>query len=178
MNLCTITPLLTSHCCILLCMNSGIMANLLSVCRVPSYSQGLQMLLSSIMVSNPQERPNINWVLDQVQDLQSRSPNTQTNMVWSCTVHWMWETQKWSSLILSLKIFLLFIDFSVKSLGTDCHPAWGAWQQYQLLVWMIWSSLRMTVDFCKHNVNIDSAICWFCDGQMFLLIMKWLYLKS
>lgn len=45
------------------------------------YSQGLQMLLSSIMVSNPQERPNINWVLDQVQDLQSRSPNTQTNMV-------------------------------------------------------------------------------------------------
>ncbi|XP_068435806.1 serine/threonine-protein kinase 16 isoform X2 [Clinocottus analis] len=46
-----------------------------------SYSQGLQILLSSIMVSNPQERPNINWVLDQVHDLQSRSPNTQTNMV-------------------------------------------------------------------------------------------------
>ncbi|TNN74499.1 Serine/threonine-protein kinase 16 [Liparis tanakae] len=45
------------------------------------YSQGLQMLLSSIMVSNPQERPHINWVLDQVHDLQSRSPNTQTNMV-------------------------------------------------------------------------------------------------
>lgn len=44
------------------------------------------------MVSNPQERPNINWVIDQVQDLQSRSPNTQTNMVWSCTVHWIWET--------------------------------------------------------------------------------------
>ncbi|XP_053276418.1 serine/threonine-protein kinase 16 [Pleuronectes platessa] len=46
-----------------------------------SYSEGLQVLLSSIMVSNPQERPNISWVLDQVQDLQSRSPNTQTNMV-------------------------------------------------------------------------------------------------
>ncbi|XP_032416252.1 serine/threonine-protein kinase 16 [Xiphophorus hellerii] len=46
-----------------------------------SYSNGLQMLLSSIMVSNPQERPGIGWVLDQVQDLQSRSPNTQTNMV-------------------------------------------------------------------------------------------------
>ncbi|KAK2853846.1 hypothetical protein Q5P01_006507 [Channa striata] len=46
-----------------------------------SYSEGLKMLLTSIMVSNPQERPNINWVLDQVQDLQSRSPNTQTNMV-------------------------------------------------------------------------------------------------
>lgn len=45
------------------------------------YSEGLQMLLSSIMVPNPQERPNIHWVLDQVQDLQSRSPNTQTNMV-------------------------------------------------------------------------------------------------
>lgn len=65
---------------------------LLSVCLVPSYSEGLQILLSSIMMSNPQERPNINWVLDQVQDLQSRSPSTQTNMVWSCTVHWMWET--------------------------------------------------------------------------------------
>ena len=46
-----------------------------------SYSEGLQTLLSSIMVSNPQERPDINWVLDQVQDLQSRSPNTETNMV-------------------------------------------------------------------------------------------------
>lgn len=45
------------------------------------YSEGLQMLLSSILVSNPQERPNINWVLDQVQDLQARSPTTQTNMV-------------------------------------------------------------------------------------------------
>lgn len=55
--------------------------NLLFVHLVPSYSEGLQLLLSSIMVSNPQERPNINWVLDQVQDLQSRSPNTQTNMV-------------------------------------------------------------------------------------------------
>lgn len=55
--------------------------NLMFVCLVSSYSEGLQLLLSSIMVSNPQERPNINWVLDQVQDLQSRSPNTQTNMV-------------------------------------------------------------------------------------------------
>lgn len=45
------------------------------------YSEGIKILLSSIMVTNPQERPNINWVLDQVQDLQSRSPNTQTNMV-------------------------------------------------------------------------------------------------
>uniref|UniRef100_H2LFF4 non-specific serine/threonine protein kinase n=2 Tax=Oryzias latipes TaxID=8090 RepID=H2LFF4_ORYLA len=45
------------------------------------YSSGLQVLLSSIMVSNPQERPNISWVLDQVQDLQNRSPNTETNMV-------------------------------------------------------------------------------------------------
>ncbi|KAK7898340.1 hypothetical protein WMY93_019193 [Mugilogobius chulae] len=45
------------------------------------YSEGLKVLLSSIMVTNPQERPNISWVLDQVQDLQSRSPNTQTNMV-------------------------------------------------------------------------------------------------
>ncbi|KAL3065680.1 serine/threonine-protein kinase 16 isoform X1 [Trematomus bernacchii] len=46
-----------------------------------SYSGSLKMLLSSIMMSNPQERPNIHWVLDQVQDLQSCSPNTQTNMV-------------------------------------------------------------------------------------------------
>lgn len=51
------------------------------LCLVDSYSQALQILLSSIMVSNPQERPNISWVLDQVQDLQSHSPNTQTNMV-------------------------------------------------------------------------------------------------
>ncbi|XP_061608973.1 serine/threonine-protein kinase 16 isoform X2 [Phyllopteryx taeniolatus] len=46
-----------------------------------SYSEGLQLLLGSIMVSNAQERPNISWVLEQVQDLQSCSPNTQTNMV-------------------------------------------------------------------------------------------------
>ncbi|XP_046886743.1 serine/threonine-protein kinase 16 isoform X2 [Hypomesus transpacificus] len=46
-----------------------------------SYSEGLQMLLSSIMVSNPQERPDINWVLDQVHDLLARSATTQTNMV-------------------------------------------------------------------------------------------------
>ncbi|XP_076879374.1 serine/threonine-protein kinase 16 isoform X2 [Brachyhypopomus gauderio] len=37
------------------------------VCR---YSEGLQTLLSSIMVTNPQERPDINWVLDQVRNLQ------------------------------------------------------------------------------------------------------------
>uniref|UniRef100_A0A8D3BU88 non-specific serine/threonine protein kinase n=1 Tax=Scophthalmus maximus TaxID=52904 RepID=A0A8D3BU88_SCOMX len=55
--------------------------NPVSIPQSCSYSQGLQMLLSSIMVTNPQERPNISWVLDQVQDLQSRSPNTQTNMV-------------------------------------------------------------------------------------------------
>uniref|UniRef100_A0A3P9Q636 non-specific serine/threonine protein kinase n=1 Tax=Poecilia reticulata TaxID=8081 RepID=A0A3P9Q636_POERE len=30
-----------------------------------SYSNGLQTLLSSIMVSNPQERPGVGWVLDQ-----------------------------------------------------------------------------------------------------------------
>ncbi|KAM6979435.1 serine/threonine-protein kinase 16 [Aplochiton taeniatus] len=46
-----------------------------------SYSEGLQTLLNSIMVSNPQERADINWVLDQVQDLQCRSPNTHINMV-------------------------------------------------------------------------------------------------
>ena len=48
---------------------------------ISSYSEGLQMLLSSIMVSNPQERPDINWVLDQVHDLLARSATTQTNMV-------------------------------------------------------------------------------------------------
>ncbi|KAL2087978.1 hypothetical protein ACEWY4_016806 [Coilia grayii] len=39
-----------------------------------SYSQGLQILLSSMMVPNPQERPNIHWVLDQVQNLQNTAP--------------------------------------------------------------------------------------------------------
>ncbi|XP_026868753.2 serine/threonine-protein kinase 16 isoform X2 [Electrophorus electricus] len=34
------------------------------------YSEGLQTLLSSIMVTNPQERPDISWVLDQVRNLQ------------------------------------------------------------------------------------------------------------
>ncbi|XP_045554419.1 serine/threonine-protein kinase 16 isoform X1 [Salmo salar] len=46
-----------------------------------SYSEGLQNLLSSIMVSNPQERPDVNWILDQIQDMTCSSPNTQTNMV-------------------------------------------------------------------------------------------------
>ncbi|CAB1327657.1 unnamed protein product, partial [Coregonus sp. 'balchen'] len=45
-----------------------------------SYSEGLQNLLSSIMVSNPQERPDVNWILDQIQDMTCSSPNTQTNM--------------------------------------------------------------------------------------------------
>ena len=39
------------------------------------------MLLSSILVSNPQQRPDINWVLDQVRDLLACSATTQTNMV-------------------------------------------------------------------------------------------------
>ncbi|CAL8364118.1 serine/threonine-protein kinase 16 [Gadus morhua] len=46
-----------------------------------SYSEGLQNLLRSMMVSNPQERPAVAWVLDQVQDLRTCSPNTHTNMV-------------------------------------------------------------------------------------------------
>lgn len=41
---------------------------------VPSFSQSLQTLLSSIMVSNPQERPDINWILDQVQVLKAQTP--------------------------------------------------------------------------------------------------------
>ncbi|KAK2817818.1 hypothetical protein Q7C36_021751 [Tachysurus vachellii] len=36
-----------------------------------SYSEGLQTLLSSVMVTNPQERPNIDWVLERVRNLQS-----------------------------------------------------------------------------------------------------------
>ncbi|XP_061830601.1 serine/threonine-protein kinase 16 isoform X1 [Nerophis lumbriciformis] len=46
-----------------------------------SYSDGLQLLLSSIMTSNHEERPNVSWVLEQVQDLHTCGPNTQTNMV-------------------------------------------------------------------------------------------------
>nr|XP_015214928.1 PREDICTED: serine/threonine-protein kinase 16 [Lepisosteus oculatus] len=34
------------------------------------YSEGLQSLLSSIMVPNPQERPDINWVLNQIRHVQ------------------------------------------------------------------------------------------------------------
>ncbi len=48
-----------------------------------SYSQGLQTLLSSIMVTNPQERPRISWVLDQVQNLcDSSGTDVDTNRVW------------------------------------------------------------------------------------------------
>ncbi|XP_027012377.1 serine/threonine-protein kinase 16 [Tachysurus fulvidraco] len=36
-----------------------------------SYSEGLQTLLSSVMVTNPQERPNIDWVLERVRNLQT-----------------------------------------------------------------------------------------------------------
>ncbi|XP_053471045.1 serine/threonine-protein kinase 16 [Ictalurus furcatus] len=41
-----------------------------------SYSEGLQTLLSSIMVTNPQERPNIDWVLERVRNLQSSDGGT------------------------------------------------------------------------------------------------------
>uniref|UniRef100_A0A8B9JCI9 non-specific serine/threonine protein kinase n=1 Tax=Astyanax mexicanus TaxID=7994 RepID=A0A8B9JCI9_ASTMX len=47
-----------------------------------SYSAGLQNLLSSIMVTNPQERPDINWVLEQVKSLQgSDAGPVDTNRV-------------------------------------------------------------------------------------------------
>lgn len=48
-----------------------------------SYSQALQTLLSSTMVTNPQERPRISWVLDQVQNLRdSNGTDVDTNRVW------------------------------------------------------------------------------------------------
>nr|XP_023661643.1 serine/threonine-protein kinase 16 [Paramormyrops kingsleyae] len=46
------------------------------------YSQGLQTLLSSIMVPNPQERPDINWVLEQIQNLNKpERPDEATAVV-------------------------------------------------------------------------------------------------
>uniref|UniRef100_H3C5G8 non-specific serine/threonine protein kinase n=1 Tax=Tetraodon nigroviridis TaxID=99883 RepID=H3C5G8_TETNG len=48
--------------------------NPVSIPQPCRYSQSLQTLLSSIMVSNPLERPHINWVLDQVQALQAQTP--------------------------------------------------------------------------------------------------------
>lgn len=45
------------------------------------YSSGLRLLLSSIMVSDPEERPGLDWIQDQITDLQSRSPNTHTHML-------------------------------------------------------------------------------------------------
>uniref|UniRef100_A0A8C9TI88 non-specific serine/threonine protein kinase n=1 Tax=Scleropages formosus TaxID=113540 RepID=A0A8C9TI88_SCLFO len=45
------------------------------------YSQGLQTLLSSIMVPNPRERPDINWILDQVRHLCSLERPVEANMV-------------------------------------------------------------------------------------------------
>ncbi|KAJ8383587.1 hypothetical protein AAFF_G00216600 [Aldrovandia affinis] len=46
------------------------------------YSQGLQTLLSSIMVSNPQERPDVDWVLEQIRHLQSAEPPADWAAVW------------------------------------------------------------------------------------------------
>ncbi|KTG44105.1 hypothetical protein cypCar_00038204 [Cyprinus carpio] len=56
--------------------------NPVSIPQSCSYSQGLQTLLSSTMVTNPQERPRISWVLDQVQNLRdSNSADVDTNRV-------------------------------------------------------------------------------------------------
>uniref|UniRef100_A0A8C2I1L8 non-specific serine/threonine protein kinase n=1 Tax=Cyprinus carpio TaxID=7962 RepID=A0A8C2I1L8_CYPCA len=56
--------------------------NPVSIPQSCSYSQGLQTLLSSTMVTNPQERPRISWVLDQVQNLRdSNSTDVDTNRV-------------------------------------------------------------------------------------------------
>ncbi|XP_031414056.1 serine/threonine-protein kinase 16 isoform X1 [Clupea harengus] len=48
--------------------------NLITIPQPCSYSQSLQVLLSSMMVPNPQERPDVHWVLDQVQNLQNSTP--------------------------------------------------------------------------------------------------------
>ncbi|KAI2668793.1 Serine/threonine-protein kinase 16 [Labeo rohita] len=54
--------------------------NPVSIPQPCSYSQGLQTLLSSTMVTNPQERPRISWVLDQVQNLRdSNGTDVDTN---------------------------------------------------------------------------------------------------
>ncbi|KAJ8253005.1 hypothetical protein GJAV_G00208090 [Gymnothorax javanicus] len=55
--------------------------NPVSIPQPCRYSQGLQTLLSSTMVSNPQERPDISWVLEQVQHLQSLEPAANANRV-------------------------------------------------------------------------------------------------
>ncbi|RXN01114.1 Serine/threonine-protein kinase 16 [Acipenser ruthenus] len=44
------------------------------------YSQGLQNLLTSIMVANPQERPDIYWVLNQLKHLQPTDTVQDTSM--------------------------------------------------------------------------------------------------
>lgn len=116
------------------------------LCLVHSYSQALQILLSSIMVSNPQERPNISWVLDQVQDLQSHSPNTQTNMVWPRTGHltiWDLCTYEWTCL---RAWKYLLTNLSVKAqvhVFTMCRD----WQQCELLDWIILLPRCVAVDF-------------------------------
>ncbi|XP_039612467.1 serine/threonine-protein kinase 16 [Polypterus senegalus] len=48
--------------------------NNISLPKSCRYSQGLQDLLTSIMVANPQERPNIAWVHNRVQNLLSNEP--------------------------------------------------------------------------------------------------------
>ncbi|KAG5833912.1 hypothetical protein ANANG_G00280950 [Anguilla anguilla] len=55
--------------------------NPVSIPQPCRYSQGLQTLLSSTMVSNPQERPDVSWVLDQVRHLQTLEPAASANMV-------------------------------------------------------------------------------------------------
>ncbi|XP_028663030.1 serine/threonine-protein kinase 16 [Erpetoichthys calabaricus] len=48
--------------------------NNISLPKSCRYSQGLQDLLTSIMVANPQERPDIAWVHNRVQNLLSNEP--------------------------------------------------------------------------------------------------------
>ncbi|XP_057186745.1 serine/threonine-protein kinase 16 isoform X1 [Triplophysa rosa] len=56
--------------------------NPVSIPQPCSYSQGLQTLLSSTMVTNPQERPRISWVLDQIRNLRgSDGTAVDTNRV-------------------------------------------------------------------------------------------------
>lgn len=63
---------------------------------VPSFSQSLQTLLCSIMVSNPQERPDINWILDQVQVLKAQTPVAwhvgllDMGILWKLLLCWSW----------------------------------------------------------------------------------------
>lgn len=122
-----------------------------------SYSQGLQTLLSSIMVTNPQERPRISWVLDQVQNLwDSNGTDVDTNRVWC--FHWdfmsvfQWTLDVWDYALGQKQ------PPELTSLANICSvlPQWA--QHAMITLARDHSSLRINVSHFTPKPTLSNAI--------------------